>query len=59
VANQEEDYSGSTPILFIKLLVIGEKGLGFLMMGRKGVSIVFFFFFLSHVITLILYYVDI
>jgi hypothetical protein len=29
------------------------------MMGRKGVSIVFFFFFLSHVITLILYYVDI
>jgi hypothetical protein len=58
VANQEEDYSGSTPILFIKLLVIGEKGLGFLMMGRKGVSIVFFFF-LSHVITLILYYVDI
>jgi hypothetical protein len=47
VANQEEDYSGSTPILFIKLLVIGEKGLGFLMMGRKGVSIVFFFFFSS------------
>ena len=47
VANQEEDYSGSTPILFIKLLVIGEKGLGFLMMGRKGVSIVFFFFPLS------------
>jgi F0F1-type ATP synthase assembly protein I len=47
VANQEEDYSGSTPILLIKLLVIGEKGAGFLMMRRKGVAIVFFFFFFS------------
>jgi len=35
VANQDEDYSGSTPILLIKLLVIGEKRL-FSLFNSRG-----------------------